>query len=542
MSLSGSDKVAGTSPDDPEKETARIMSEMRQSLKDTPYDDEESRLALNELETSLKILAEESGKGDESASAATAEIATVADTSKGIVNSLKKFSSDDKMERIQGAFDIIQAGAALVQPYGKVIVPIFKLLGKIFIKEKAIAKEESVESVLRRVIKEALDIQTSEELRSLAVGEMDLMLTNLGLLQIWIDETADDLKASSVHAKLISGTYEEDGIKFSAQLNFYIQKGWNDQGNRNGYVKYFGKYLSCYAQIYMIRRQLLFLVTSLYAVLEDHVMVKSTQYLFLRQQQMAMDNHGRFKDALAYPEYGSENNAYNVIHELSTYDRIIVEAYLNSIGIHLEGYVCTIVSDSQSPLAMFQQGAGIIDGALLGRHLGAIHLFVPRSSDFDHERLRADPNPDQLKPIERMFRKISLNSTEIIYGEKFETFRLYALSYGGYLKIGGDAEHIWSKSGFSDKGNTFFIEARKIANRDDKSHWFVDKEGRLTNIWASKKMFPWLKLDSQYDMLASGVLDNSMLPHTFDFGKKSKSVDLNRYFTKGFEFNKTNSD
>jgi hypothetical protein len=378
---------------------------------------------------------------------------------------------------------------------------------------------------------------------------MDLMLTNLGLLQIWIDEPVDDLKASSVHDKLISGTYEEDGIKFSAQLNFYIQKGWNDQGNRNGYVKYFGRYLSCYAQIYMIRRQMLFLVTSLYAVLEDHLMVKSTQYLFERQQQMAIDVHGRFKDALIHPEYDSENNAYNIIHELSTNDRMIVEAYLNSIGIHMEGYVCTIDSDSQSPLAIFTSFAGIIDATVYNGHrLGAIHLLVPRSGDFDHERLMADPNGSKLKQTERLFRKISLNSTETIHGEKFETFRLYVLSYGGYLKIGDEkvVPETGSNSGFAgnSKGNTFYVEARKIAHYDDKSHWFVDKQGRMTNIWASKKMFPVKKEKNynQYVMLVSGVLNNSFLSYNFDNGLQTESVDLNHYFTKGFEFNKTNSD
>jgi hypothetical protein len=483
------------------------VNNLRLKVKDTPYDNAELNSALEEIET----------KGTKK------ELPAYIGVANAVALSVDKFQSGDERQAISGVLDIVSAATLLVQPYGAIISPLFKLLSGVFMWHKKIAEEkgaEPLESILKRVITEALQLQTSDDLRASADGEMVLMIQDVTLLQKWIVEPVDRLKESGVHTALLAGTYDTDGIVFSAKLNFYIKQSWKNRGNKKD-TRFIGKHLYCYAQVYMIRQQLLFFLTSLYAALEDEVMVESTQLLQAKHKQTAIDAHGHFT-SLASPEFATDNHVYDLIHELDSSDRIIVEAYLASIGIRMEGFVCTVDTGFQSINTDSQND------------IKSVHLFVPHSEQ-DHERVGAQTDkssPDIAPDLKhRLFRKIPLNSTTTLNGEKFETFKLYALQYGGYVKLGDDVK---TETNYFQhykwvEGESFFVEARTKTYYDENFTWFLDKKGRLTSTWGNRPMFYvsiewWKKIQDRPYIMVAGTNENVRN------SKEGSTID--------FEFNK----
>lgn len=532
------------------------VNNLRLKVKDTPYDNAEFNSALAGIEA----------KGTK------AELPAFIGVANAVVLSVDKFQSGDEMQAISGVLDIVSAGTLLIQPYGAIISPLFRLLSGVFMWHKKIAEEkgaEPLESVLKRVITKALGIQTSEDLRSTVEGEMNVMIQNLQSLKLWLEEDDEVLKNSGVYDSLKAGTFNTDGLFILGKLNFYIAKGWNNQhtASREG-TEHIGVYFYCYSQIFLIRTELLFLLESLYGILGDAVMVRNTQNIQALHRQTSMDSHGRF-NALASPLFGMENPAYDNINQLPTSERIYVETYLDLLGIHMEGYVCTINSGPRSPYQVVYGYRNTRDSQFEiiqntdspyqnNNPIGAVHLFVP-PSDFDHERLQAYTDVSNELPDlkHQLFRKISLNSTRTMNGEKFETFKLYALNYGGYVKIGDDATtETYTIEKYSNgkiryykkpikgytSGNEFFVEVRKNTGENEHFEWFVDKQGRLTNTWANKVLFPLSLSKDESISKRSFVTLVTNFKNNDNVGYQGNIGYGDTYFTTGFHFNKTNSN
>jgi hypothetical protein len=112
----------------------------------------------------------------------------------------------------------------LAGPKGAALGACIGLISSIFFAEEEDAVEP-MEDILKRVITEALQIQTDDELQSAAVGEMAVMIQNAILLSSWMKELdVEVLKQSGVYDTLKAGTYETDGVYFLAKLDFYIKK------------------------------------------------------------------------------------------------------------------------------------------------------------------------------------------------------------------------------------------------------------------------------------------------------------------------------
>jgi hypothetical protein len=316
-------------------------------------------------------------------------------------------------------------------------------------------------------------------------------------------------------------------------------------------------------------------------------MVRSTQRTQATFRQTFVDKFSGYK-SLSSPEFGTENPAYDNIHQLLASKRKFVEAYLEFVGVPMEGYVCTIHSGPNSP---YQAVWGptihtpeyLSSDPYSGTHIfpatdrntilwdsyteyqddhpiGAIQLFVPPSA-FDHERVGAYTNVLNNKPDlkDQLFRKIPLPSKTTLNGKKYETFKLYAVKYGGYVKIGDDGttekvtsvntqswipgkslKHVETIKKYHE-GDEFFVEVRRITRENENYAWFLDKEGRLTSVWASKPMFPItiatdkVFADRPFIMMISNF-KNNYNEHHDNSGSYTDS-----YFPKGFHFKTTNS-
>jgi hypothetical protein len=92
-------------------------------------------------------------------------------------------------------------------------------------------------------------------------------------------------------------------------------------------------------------------------------------------------------------------------------------------------------------------------------------------------------------------------------------------------------------------GNEFFVEDRKNTGDNEHFEWFVDKEGRLTNAWANKVMFPLsLSRDTSiwkrsFITLVTDFKDNDNVGYQGHVGSYTSN-----FFPRGFHFNKTNSN
>ena len=90
------------------------------------------------------------------------------------------------MQIITGVFDIVNglsAFASFAGPAGTEIAAITGLIDRQYTKFEFWKNKEIQEHMLKRIVTEALSVQTDDDLRSLADGEMAIMNCNLVILQ-----------------------------------------------------------------------------------------------------------------------------------------------------------------------------------------------------------------------------------------------------------------------------------------------------------------------------------------------------------------------
>jgi hypothetical protein len=105
----------------------------------------------------------------------------------------------------------MSAVAAFSGPWGALAAPFFGVAGGLF--GSSGATPEPLESVLRRVVSEALLVKTDRELESSAAGEMVLMAQNVILLTAW-NNVVDKAKLKE------SGVY--DTLKVCVYICAYV--------------------------------------------------------------------------------------------------------------------------------------------------------------------------------------------------------------------------------------------------------------------------------------------------------------------------------
>lgn len=183
---------------------------------------------VNETAQILQILKD---KDDDKDDDKESKWETAKDASKktfeAITGAIEKFDTGDTGEIISGVFDILGSlsqFAALAGPKGQIIAaivgPFCSIISSLFGAKPE--PEESQEALIHRVVTAALEIQTSDDLRSSAAGVQKDLIEKMKYVQEFFDR-ADEMGELDRYF-ITDDSYVSAGSDFIGKLKYYIEK------------------------------------------------------------------------------------------------------------------------------------------------------------------------------------------------------------------------------------------------------------------------------------------------------------------------------
>lgn len=198
----------------------RSLASLEERMGSAQLQSDKSKAALDDIRRSLKP-------------STTENLTPVAETTTNIaltaMGSIDKFKSNDPVQIAQGVVDIMAAASGFLAATGPqgalaavVAGGVLSLVSGILGMFADSTPTESPEDMLKRVVTEALAIQTDNELQSLAQGEMrqmEVCITTLVKLSTFPGKLSEQEKQLIVDREWLV-----DGVKFINRLWFYINK------------------------------------------------------------------------------------------------------------------------------------------------------------------------------------------------------------------------------------------------------------------------------------------------------------------------------
>ncbi len=328
-------------------ELARLSAQLESYMEASGQNAERTNESIERIQTSLDK-SKKSAKSPSQLKNVEAAGDAAVKTTNAIIGSIDQFESGDPAKIAMGVLSIIgevSQFAALAGPQGAIVAAIIgpicsitnAILGATLGKQE---KEESLESVLERVITEALEVQTNNDLQAASKGLVDGMSIRYKTLR---DLSLADGPLSDTALQLIADvSFMTDGVEFLGKLDYYIQKDMNTSDPDK--AKRVAKLLNCYTNIAYLRVQELFLLSGLYYSQDANVLAKTANDLI---NQQINNDKAKFGHLTHQP---NKNNhlVYARIHYLDERSKAMIEAYIGKFA----GQLCTLYNTKQKQRLM----------------------------------------------------------------------------------------------------------------------------------------------------------------------------------------------
>ena len=301
---------------------------------------EESRHTTSAMQKQINEMHEKTFK-EKTAGTLAAEYATnLNEISKAVFGAMGKLQSGDTNQIVIGSMEIVSAVGKFVPVAGPYIQLAAGIIGGLFGLNQQVLPAESTESIVQRVIEEALADARDKELRQQVLGMVNVMRNDNNFLENQLlvhPDTRTEQETFNLRLILANGDYGyNSGVQLMGELLGYIKEDLLTTDEKHA-DRIAGQMLA-YVNLQMLRERQMCALSLLWATLEDNNIMGSMFHVIDQEHKSTADDLHALSVMVATNSDTMPLHVLSSLHtQLSTDERLEVEHFMDRIGKTIPG-------------------------------------------------------------------------------------------------------------------------------------------------------------------------------------------------------------